>query len=105
MSVFHCIHLKVESRNPHSGFWEYVATFEPEYNYVERLIPRWYWWGKTKARVLTNAMEAYVAARVAAIKAAKNQRGEVRVKEYYDYGNLGPESCIIWKDGKFLVDD
>jgi len=43
-----------------------------------------------------------MAARTAAIKAAKNLRGEVRVKEYYEFGNLGPTSEVIWKDGKFL---
>jgi len=80
-----------------------VAVVKPEYNYVDRIVPRWYWWTKTIS-VITNVGAAYVAARTTAIKAAKNQRGEVRVTEYYDFGNLGATSTVIWKDGKFLDD-
>ena len=101
MTPFHCIRLVVESRNPRHGFWERVAVFKPEYVYEDRIVPRWYWWPK-KIRVLTNRGVAYIAARTAAIKQAKDQRGEVRVMEYYHHGPFDVLSEVIWRDGKFL---
>lgn len=99
----HCIRLVVESRNPHTGFWEKVAVFTPEYVYEEEIVPHWYWWTR-KIRDIANCFGAYKVARVAAIKAAKNQRGEVRVKDHWNYATFGPSVEVIWKDGKFLDD-
>jgi hypothetical protein len=98
---YHCTRLIVESRNPHTGFWEKVAVLNPEYVYEEEIVP-WLWFWTKKIRDIANQWAAYVAARKEAIKKAKILRGECRVTEYWAGGAFGPESEIIWKDGKFL---
>ena len=104
MTPYHCTHLEIESRNPHHGFWELVHTIRPVYVYTRIVKRSWLWFKLPKITKTLGGdpVDAYMAARKAAIKAAKNLRGEVRVLEYYEFGNLGPASTIIWKDGKFL---